>query len=54
MEPARTWLIKIPVWFPPTIVISSARLALPGFGEVGGLEDGEMGGMLKDGMDGQQ
>lgn len=53
-EPALTWLTKIPVRFPPTIVISSARLALLCFGEVGGLEDGELEGMLRDGKDGQQ
>lgn len=49
-EPALTWLTKIPVPFPPTIVISSARLALLYFGVAGGLEDGEWGGILKDGM----
>lgn len=40
-EPALTWLTKIPVRFPPTMVMSSARLALLCFGEVGGLGDGE-------------
>lgn len=49
-EPALTWLTKIPVPFPPTIVISSARLALLYFGVAGGLEDGEWGGILKNGM----
>lgn len=42
-EPAFTWLTKIPVRFPPAMVISSARLALLSFGELEGLEDGEQG-----------
>lgn len=41
-DPALTWLTKIPVLFPPTIVISSARLARLCFGEVDGLEVGEL------------
>lgn len=52
-EPALTWLTKIPVWFPPTIVISSARLALLIFGERGGLEGGERKGVLRDVSEGQ-
>lgn len=42
-EPDLTWLTKIPVRFPPTMVMSSARLAFPGLGEVQGLEDGDRG-----------
>lgn len=53
-ESALTWLMKIPVAFPPTIVISSARLAFRCFGEVGGLEEGERGGILRDGKNRQQ
>lgn len=45
-DPALTWLTKIPVLFPPTIVISSARLARLCFGEVGVLEIGELWGIL--------
>lgn len=40
--------MKIPVAFPPTIVISSARLAFLCFGEMGGLEEGERVGILRD------
>lgn len=55
-EPAVTWLTKIPVRFPPTIVISSARLwlALLCFDKVGGLEDGEQGGILRDSKNWQE
>lgn len=47
-DPALTWLTKIPVLFPPTIVISSARLARLFFGEVDALKIGELWGILKD------
>lgn len=48
-EPALTWLTNIPVWLPPMMVMSSARLGLLCFGEVGGLGDGEQCRFLRDG-----
>lgn len=44
-DPALTRLTKIPVLFPPTTVMSSARLARLCLGEVGGLEVGTLKGM---------
>lgn len=47
-DPALTWLTKMPVLFPPTIVMSSARPARLCFGEVGGLEVAQVRGLLRD------
>lgn len=42
-EPCLTWLTKIPVPFPPTTVMSSARLDLCCVGVEGGVEDEDCG-----------
>lgn len=42
-EPCLTWLTKIPVPFPPTTVMSSARLDLCRVGVEGGVEDEDCG-----------